>query len=427
MGGPDSSGGKGAGSSGAPCVSGSDAGVTGPWWPYTNEHGCLSTGVPSKDDVPTCEDPGPSLPPIYMALTRFRLGTAKDDKFLTPDREAWKDIGFDFDKRCTKSITCEDSSQVLINETACKDLGVLVPNDGNNCRDNEIGNLFNIASSSPSIGKWFGMTEADWNCEMHRGGLGTMLKVSNYNGKKNDQAVRLDVYTSLGLRDLNDVPWRCRTSIEADLDTQWADRGSWLPNEPWRIAKSSIAFDAVDSGSELPNSKYFDSAAFVRNGYLFARLPEGTDLWLNGKYTAVPGFRLIVHRGLLTGELIKDQSDLWTIDHGLISGVVNAGEMLKTFREIGLCENLCGTFDQVKDYLNVHKDAIQSTDRILPDTPCDSLTFAHDFESRQASTSADLVEQDEPWIECPQPKHPEAPRQGCVCSPTGGGCPRDGG
>ena len=125
--------------------------------------------------------------------------------------------------------------------------------------------------------------------------------------------------------------------------------------------------------------------------------------------------------------MVQAQDDTWTIDDGLIAGVVNAGEMLKTFREIGLCENLCGTFDQVKDYLNVHKDAIQSDDRILPQTPCDSLTFAEDIKARQATANPLDIEQDEPWTECPQPRNPDAPRQGCICSPSGGGCPRDGG
>ena len=226
--------------------------------------------------------------------------------------------------------------------------GVLVPNDGNNCRDNEIGNLFNIASSSPSIGKWFGMTEADWNCEMHRGGFGTMLKVTNYNGKKNDQAVRLDVYTSLGLRDLNNVPWRCRTSIES------ASRS--------RVAQSRL----LAAQRTLENRKVIDCVRCRGRGQ---RPAEFEDLRL-GRFRperlsvrSAPGrCGSVVERevhccsgfppdrpsGHDRGRAGQDQNDLWTVDHGLIAGVVNAGEMLQTFREIGLCENLCGTFDQVK-------------------------------------------------------------------------------
>jgi hypothetical protein len=88
---------------------------------------------------------------------------------------------------------------------------------------------------------------------------------------------------------------------------------------------------------------------------------------------------------------------------------------------------LCGTFDQVKDYLNVHKDALQADDRILPQVPCDALSFGQAFKARQATADARDIEVEPAPTECPQPRHPQAPRQGCFCSPTGGGCRGDGG
>src|SRR5262245_34825496 len=34
------------------------SGPTGPWWPYTNDHGCMSAGVPARTDRPAASDPG---------------------------------------------------------------------------------------------------------------------------------------------------------------------------------------------------------------------------------------------------------------------------------------------------------------------------------------------------------------------------------
>jgi hypothetical protein len=392
---------------------GRDAGPTGPWWPYTNAHGCASAGVPARSDRPAESDPGADLPPIYLALSRLRAGTTKDDGPLTPDDNAWQDIGFDLDKLCTRSATCE-VDQMQINERSCANSN-LTPFDGNQCRDNEIGKLLKVASTSPSVGEFFGLTERDWGCELHRGGFTILFKISGYNGRANDRDVRFDMYTSTGLQ--NVPTWTCRAAIDAPLASDWHNRASWISTDPWKIAQRSIDLAAPNPAdpNELKNAIAADVAAFVRDGYLYAELPDGAEFWLNGENTAVPGTRQTMHRAIFVGQLVRGQDDLWTVDHGLLEFVTSPGELLQSFQEIGYCENMCEAFFQVKNYLNTHQDTLTGTSETLPNTPCNGLSIAFDLKARQATALAKDVVPVQAPVQCPQPRHPAAPRQGTQC------------
>lgn len=388
-------------------------GPTGPWWPYTNAHGCASAGVPARSDRPAASDVGTDLPPIYLAVSRLRLGTAKDDPQLTPDDNAWQDIGFDFDKLCTNSATCE-VDQMQVTDRSCANAN-LTPFDGNQCRDNEIGKLLKVAAASPTVGPFYGMTERDWNCEIHRGGFSLIFKISGYNGKINDRDVRLDMYTSTGLQQL--PAWTCRATIDAPLSTDWFNRPNWLPTDAWKIAQRSIDLAAPNPAdpNELKNSVAADVAAFVRGGYLYAELPDGAEFWLDGENTPVPGTRQIMHRAIMVGQVIKGQDDLWSIDHGLLEFVTSPGELLQSFQEFGYCENMCEGFNQLRNYLNTHQDTLTGTAESLPTTPCNGLTLAFDIKARQATALAKDVIPVQAPVTCPQPRHPAAPRQGTPC------------
>jgi hypothetical protein len=399
-----------------------DGGPTGPWWPYTNTHGCMSAGVPVRTDRPEASDPGADLPPIYLAVSRLRMGTTKDDQPLTPDDNAWQEIGFDFDKQCTRSSTCE-VDQMQINDRSCANSN-LTPFDGNLCRDNELGKLLKVASTTPTVGEYFGFTERDWNCELYRGGFSILFKISGYNGRSNDRDIRFDMYTSTGLQKL--PTWSCRASIDAPLAVDWYNRATWLPTDEWKIAQRSIDLAAPDPAdpTEVKNAITADVAAFVRGGYFYAELPEGSEFWLNGENTAVPGTRTIMHRAVIVGQLIKGQDDLWTIDHGILEYVTSPGELLQSFQEIGYCENMCESFFQLRNYLNTHQDTLTGTSESLPATPCNGLSIAFDWKARQAAALAKNIAPVQAPTQCPQPKHPAAPRQGTQCD--GGAQPDSG-
>jgi len=415
-----------AGSEGSLGAGGSCAGGSAgqPWWPYTNAHNCQSEGVPTESDRPVCEDS--ALSPIYLAMSRLRT-SSRDDAALTPSQSAWRDIGFDLDKVCTSSETCQASGQP-IDERACRQAPATQPSDGNQCRDNQFGALLSLVSQSPTLGSMFGVNDADWNCELHRGGFGILFKISDYNGGFNDRQVRVDVYSTIGLGTL--PAWTCRVRSEDPLAPDWMSRAPWRPNERWTIARRSIALLASGGGTELPNSRYADPSAFVRNGYLFARLPPGTELWLNGERTPTPGLRLVLHRGILTGALVKRPDDTWTIDDGTLGGVIYPPDVVQGFREIGFCENMCGSYNALVQQVTTSADALAGTNDILPSADCDALSFGAKFQARQAAATAANIADSSAPADCPNPKHPGAPRQGCICNLQGqceGGGGSDGG
>jgi hypothetical protein len=406
------------GSAGSSAHSGSngDAGPAENWWAHTTADGCLSAGVPKASDRPSASG-GTSLPPIQLATSRMRFGSADDDKPLTGNPAAWQEIGFDIDESCTASETCTADGEPIV-EHACKN-SLLIPFDGKQCRDNQIGNLFPVAALSPIVGPLFGVTEPNWNCALHRGELTLFLKVSDYDGQPNDSSVRVDLYTSTGLQALPN--WTCTSGPEGSVAPDWFNQAPWLHIEHWKIAQRSIALNAQNPPPELPDSKYADVAGFVRDGWLFAQFPAATELWLNGERGHVPGFRLQLHRAVMVGKLGKAQNGTWTLTQGTFGAVVLPSEILGSFREIAFCENMCDAYDSVVQYLNTHQDALSGTSEKLPDTPCNALSIGIAFEARQATATAADVEEVDPPVDCPPPKHPLVPQHGCVCPATGGG------
>jgi hypothetical protein len=417
--GASSGGGSAGGGSSGTSGSGGDAGPSENWWAEETPHGCQSAGVPRATDRPTTSGDKPSLPPIYLATTRMRFGSADDDKPLTGNAEAWKGIGFDLDETCTASETCVLDGGPLV-EHACKN-SLLVPFDGKECRDNQIGNLFPVAALSPIVGPLFGVTEPNWNCAMHRGELTVFLKISGYDGEANDSSVRVDMYTSTGLQTLPN--WTCTSGPQGSVPPDWFNQAPWLHIEPWKIAKRSIALNAQNPPPELPDSKFADVAGFVRDHWLFAQLPAGTELWLDGERAHMAGFRLQLHRAVMVGKLGKAPNGTWTLSKGTFGGVVLPSEILGSFREIAFCENMCDAYLSVVQYLNTHQDALSSTSEKLPDTACNALSIGIAFEARQATATAADVEEVNPPVECPPPKHPLVPKHGCLCPEPGVGGP----
>jgi hypothetical protein len=431
----DTPSGRGAGGrdGGAGGGTGGSAGApqSGPWWPYVNERGCQSAGVPSPDDAPTSDDPGEPLPPIYLGLSKYRV-SAKDDGVFTMDGKSWADIGFDFDKTCKNSPTCVDDQQSPILDIVCKPHNAVTPGDGNQCRDNVIGKLFTLAAASDS-GRLFGVTEADFNCEFRRGGFGVIFKISNYNGQKNDSQVRFDMYVSTGLKDpLVGTSYDCRRkngqpSIEGALPENWNMHPLWLPESGWKVMSESIAANADPSGNDLPDGWMNDPLAYVRNGYLFARLPDKTEFWFNGRYTATPGFRLVVNRPTLVGEL-SNATGKWQLRNGTFAGVIDPDQMIRGFRELGFCENMCGGYATLVSYLSSYQDSmLAAVSGPVPDVRCNGLSWAGHIEADQATALAGDIEPPQPIIECPNPRHSGAPPQGQGPCQLDGGATTDGG
>jgi hypothetical protein len=425
----------GGGDGGSPTNDGS----TQPWWPYTNNHGCMSAGVPLASDRPAVSDPGPAISPIYVAISRFRVGSANNDPALTQNLNAWADIGFDLDGVCTNSATCVDpsdpSGMTFFNDPGCQN-NILIPYDGNLCRDNALGKSFGIAAKTSQVGQWFGFTEQDFNCELLRGSMGVIFKISEYNGQLNDAQVRVDMYNNIGL--VNLPSWKCRQTIDTPLDPSWSGGAPWMSSDPWIIDSRSISLAATDAGNDLPEAKTNDTGAYVRNGWLVAHLlPDGAAFWFDAERTSVginappgsfPGFQSHMYRSVLAARIAKGPDGYWGLTNGTLAWVEPATDILQAFRDMGFCENMCQGYQQLKNYLNVNLDSIITApfDQALPNTPCDSLSAGWAFEARQATVSPAYIQPSTLPYDCPEPLSMLAPRQGAGCNCEAGlGCPPD--
>jgi hypothetical protein len=409
-------------------TSGTGGTETGPWWGFKDKNDCQSVGLPDPDqedrpDIPDTTLDGGDLD-IFMAQTSIRIGSTNPD--FTYNTAAWREIGLDLDRTCTNSDDCLDSEGNAYLDQSCKSPTGEIAQDGRNCLDNQIGTIFKVAESSPTVGRYFGMTEEDWNCELRRGGFGGIYRVRNYNGTRNDPYVRLDVYHTVGTR--VQQSWYCRVNeggantIEGSINPNWKTNVTWVRGVregEWIIAKSS--FDPSDNSTErVKNAKVFDPQAFVRNGYLYAVLPPRSEFSLIGDRTVVPGFRLVLTRPIILGELKREPSlgNVWTIKGGLIAGAVVPSDMIDSFRQIGFCENMCFPYTNVVNYLRTNVDIFLNTSIPNPEQLCTALSYTSAFEARQAEV-ADEVHTDDPLVQCPEPRHPEAPRRNCYC-PDGG-------
>jgi hypothetical protein len=400
-------------------------GSTAPWWPYTTEAGCMSAGMPTQADRPaTSDSDAGDLPPIYLAFSHLSEGSAVYSfpmmpEMVTSDMNAWKDIGFDIDGRCTNSATCP-AARGMNAEYGCVNASMVVPFDGNLCRDNQIGKLYQIGSTAPDLSVFFGFTEQDTNCELRRGGDGAILKISQYNGALNDPQVRLDMYSSLGL--VKPPFWKCRANPSApSVDPTWPTEAIWLKGpDHWIVAQQSISLAATITGPDLPDSNNADSLAYVRNGYLVAQMSEGAPFWFPGDNTPIRRLRIPMHHGVLVAKLEKAPDDTWVVNDGTLAFIALPNQLLQAFREIGYCENMCAQYGVVKAYINTNQDTLSnaysgSTVTWFPNTPCDSLSAGFAFRAMEATAlSSDIKPAIDPVI-CPDPINPTAPKQGCDC------------
>lgn len=386
--------------------------------------GTVDTDGPASDDP---DDGGASNEPLYFYLSKYRLGSNDDAQFTLDLNEVtnpWADLGFDLDKSCKNSPSCQVNGQNVVDVTCAPHTESTLPLDGNGCRDNTIGRLFKLAAAS-NPGFYFGMTEADWNCELRRGAMSVIFKVSQYNRQKNDRQVRLDMYTSVGL--VNPSSFLCRSKLGTNgqlvqaidgtlpLEPPWYQRAFPPSSAHWRVTAESIAPNADPTEDHnLPDARWNDPIAYVRNGYLVAHLPDGTEYWLNGKNAAVPGFRLIVSQPILVAKLSTDKGE-WTMSDATLAGLIEPNIMIRSFREFGFCENMCTSYNLVVSTLTDNQDALLGSKEPKPDVKCNALTWGGQIEARQATVwkeDLDAPAAHYPPLECPEPAHPAAPRQG---------------
>jgi hypothetical protein len=354
------------------------------WWSKDDGRGCFTAGAPRPEDRPPPGNPG-DVGTIMMAIESMRLGSLDEQNVI--DRNAWKGIGLDLDGVCTSSDTC-DKDPVQ----SCRPTGSAVPRDADYCRDNTFGRLEHTAALVPEISRKYGLSDDGFNCALCVGHYNFLVKVSGYNGEPNDDRVRVDLYPSPGLE--APLPWDC-------ADPSWRTRPCFTPDRPFTVQEDALTTSRP--GPDLPDSRYADDNAYVRDGYMVMKIPERTLFWFPGTKGIVVAYPLRIENGTVVGRIGRGADGLWRVTDGVIAGRARGDDMVRGFRLIGLCETNDANYPLLTEFVTSNLD-ILADGVVDPNRTCDAMSFGLVFTAIQAT--AGKLETVPPLVECVQPKAP---------------------
>jgi hypothetical protein len=335
------------------------------WWSGKGSDGCFTAGMPTPSDRPAPVE-GASLPPIYLAIRSMRIGSLNAKGEL--DQNAWKDLGFDIDGTCTGSATCPQEEP----KPSCKAATVSVPTDGNYCRDNTFGRLEYQATTIKELGGKYGLSDDAFNCALCIGAYNFVIRVSDYNGKGDDDRVRVDMYPSPGLDKV--LPWDCASG-------DWKNHPCFTQDMPFLIREDSMA--QPRGGPDLGDSKIFDDQAYVRQGYIVFTLPSDTLFWFPGTKAPATAYPLRLQSGVVTGRLARASDGTWGVTDGVIAGRVKRDDIIRGFRLIGVCEQ-DPNYGLLNTFVNNNLDVLASGDPD-PSKPCDAMSVGLGYVAVQAT------------------------------------------
>lgn len=350
------------------------------WWSKDDGRGCFTAGVPKASDRPASDGEG-DVGAILVAVDTMRLGSVNEQNVV--DINAWKDFGLDLDGVCTASDTCELPDLA----PSCKPGATALPRDGNLCRDNTFGRLEYTASLVPEVSAKYGLSHDKLNCDLCVGHYNFLLRISGYNGKPNDDHVRIDLYPSPGLE--KPLPWDC-------TDPTWRSRPCFQPDMPWTIQSDKVT--EPRGGPDLPPSTIVDDNAYVRESYLFITMPEDTLFWLPGTKGTAVAYPLRIRKGIVTGKIERGTDGVWRIKDGIIAGRTLGEDMKQSFRYIGFCESTDPeNFQLMTTFIDGNLDVLGNGNSDS-NTPCDAMSVGIAFTALQAK--AGKLEDVAPLVEC---------------------------
>jgi hypothetical protein len=380
------------------------------WWSTKTPQGCRDVSNPA-DSKPPAHAAGKDIDAIYLGMTKVYLGESAPPNTLPPEgngaptagKKPYQFFGLDVDGLCTNPVSCAAAPKDDIGCTSASG----VPADGQGCRDNVFAQIEPQLAADPELGVAYGINENDFDCELYRGGFNILFKISHYNGKFDDDQVRVDLYMSPGL---SAVPsWKC-----AGGDA-WKGEIAWLPSAPWLVDQAGLGGPVGPQGG-LPEAKTAnDPSAFVRDGYLVAHLQNGEQLRFIGDQTVHNGFALVLQQGLLTGRLFKNQDNVWAMGDALISGSIRKSDLEQSFNDVGFCDS--GTVAPVQpvsaaEYKKV-TDLLDSSTDVLANgansksAGCDALSVGIGFEALTVAPGPAVTVSS--LQKCGPPKNPYTP------------------
>jgi cysteine-rich repeat protein len=360
------------------------------WWSTLEGEGqCQSAGAPTDDARPAASVDGSSTEPdLYFGLAKVRVGTTNREGKVADD--GWQDFGLDLDGVCTNSSTCPASERI-----SCRSSTAALPFDGQLCRDNTLARLQPVVAEVPEIGERYGLSENVFNCALWRGSYNYVVRVSGYNGERDDSQVRVDFYRSSGLEE--QLPWQCKPD-QTDFRERYP---RWRSSLSWRVDEADLTAPIEKDGA-WPDGRIADADAYVKDGYLVAQLPEGASVGFIGDGSPHRGFVLRTAHGHLLGRLQHEQDGTWSLVDGLLAGRIRNEDLILAFREVGFCEegSLSRFYASMVSYVEENADVLASGESIS-ELPCDAMSYAIGFEAAQITPGSSAFVP--PRVECCPP------------------------
>lgn len=360
------------------------------FWSRTKD-GCQSVGLPGPQFRPPADSDGEGdtretqAKEIYLALSELHTtATAAPNAPRPPDA---KSFGFDLDGLCTSSTSCPEAHDV-----SCRPTGEQPLTDDDECRDNALSGLMAIVRQIPDLANDLGLSESTFNCELSRGGYNILVRITDYNGTADDPSVRVDWYTSSGLESAPD--WTC----PADLQSH----PQWTRSARFGVDARELT-SAISEPGRLPASRVSDASAFVRNGYLVSRIPDGAQMRLAGDAKPLRGLALLVQKAYWVGRLSKGEDANWTMSDGMLAGRIRVDDLFQSLRQAGFCKQSPADtlFESIKSYVEGSADVLASGQND-PEQKCDALSFGMTFTAKEV-TAGGTSRALEPLLECCQP------------------------
>lgn len=331
----------------------------------TTRNGCLSAGFPDAELRPANADTSETDIEFYLGMRSIRVAsnaTLQGEPF-----------GLDVDGTCTASPGCEGAHSAA----SCMASTAQATSDGLGCRDNAFAQLMARLSNSGDLAAGVGLNEQTANCELWRGGYNLLARISGYNGTADDASVRVDWYTSPGIERL--PSWSCP---EPEFRQT---RPTWNANARWSVDLEELT-EAVSEPGRLPPSEVADPDAFVRDGYLLSRFPDGASLHLARDDDPWHVLAVPVRSAVWLGHLRAGVDSPWTMSGGLMAGRMAADALLRSLQPAGDCEQDGPSESQAELARSVVEaaDVLASADADAQ-RPCDALSFGIAFEAVQVT------------------------------------------
>lgn len=378
------------------------------WWSTKTSSGCRDVSIPSDKSSPP-HQPGADVPDIYLGMTKVYLGESAPPNTLpaagsgepTAPEQPYQFFGLDVDRLCTNAVSCSSAPKNTVGCTTPSG----TPADGQGCRDNAFAKI--EPKLADALGVAYGVDQNDFDCELYRGGFNILFRISHYDGKLDDDRVRVDLYMSPGLATV--PPWKCTG------DVSWKGQVPWLTTDPWLVDQAGLAGAVGKSGTLPAAMSVYDPTAYVKEGYLVAHIPNGEQLRFIGDQTAHNGFALILQGGLITGRLYKNQDSLWAMRDALITGRIRRTDLEESIDDVGFCDsgtvppvqpvstaqyqNVMGLLDDNRDVLANGVNSKSAT--------CDALSVGIGFEAVEVTPGAAVTVST--LQKCGNPKNPYTP------------------